>query len=66
MIKSITAREIFKKCPQVKKQLWVYFDSDTPSACGGVVHSREFEKSRQISSSTFKGDRLREESGQFF
>ena len=22
MIKSITAREIFKKCPQVKKQLW--------------------------------------------
>ena len=22
MIKSITAREIFKKCPEVKKQLW--------------------------------------------
>ena len=22
MIKSLTAREIFKKCPQVKKQLW--------------------------------------------
>jgi REP element-mobilizing transposase RayT len=22
MLKSITAREIFKKCPQVKKQLW--------------------------------------------
>ncbi|CAK0772974.1 transposase [Gammaproteobacteria bacterium] len=22
MIKSITAREIFKRCPQVKKQLW--------------------------------------------
>jgi REP element-mobilizing transposase RayT len=22
MIKSITAREIFKRCPEVKKQLW--------------------------------------------
>lgn len=22
MVKSLTAREIFKKCPQVKKQLW--------------------------------------------
>lgn len=22
MIKSLTAREVFKKCPQVKKQLW--------------------------------------------
>ena len=22
MVKSLTAREIFKRCPQVKKQLW--------------------------------------------
>jgi putative transposase len=75
MLKSLTAREVFKRCPQVKQQLWggefwsdgyfastvgkhgdegmiakyvknqgnetsnlLFFDSDTPSACGGVVH----------------------------
>jgi hypothetical protein len=32
VIKSITAREIFRLCPEVKKQLW-----------GGVVHLGAFE-----------------------
>ena len=85
MIKSLTAREVFKQCPQLKQQLWGEhfgvmvilpvrledmemkarlpnmlknrvtsissctgmsnwrsFDSDTPSACGGVVHSPKY------------------------
>ncbi len=45
MIKSLTAREIFKRCPKVKKKLWggefwsdVYVLMNTPAPWGGVVY----------------------------
>ena len=35
IIKSLTAREIFRRHPEVKRELWGGID--TPSACCGVV-----------------------------
>jgi REP element-mobilizing transposase RayT len=39
MIKSLTAREVFKRCPQVKSKLWggeIWSDGYFASTVGGI------------------------------
>ena len=59
MIKSLTAREIFKRCPHVKKQLWGgEFWSDGYFASTVGKHGDENMISKWVETINFLGNRV--------